>query len=252
MSHAGSIEWRAAVHAALLGGALGLAIPVGAAPANMQAFAPPIESPMLLSRKIVRELSGGAAIVTTRRYNVMFRRVADGWEIDGTLIASEVDAPAALAALAAIERARPDEGLFPIHLDPSGRIVPATTPPGMGRQAVAKAVSVARQFGGSATGAASPGLIDQVAAAAQSPGAGLTRWPEALFIPGGLEGSSEHKFTLSDGSEGCVQVSQESDHAPGLATMSRAARTVVTTAAGTRRVAREEWTLTQTSPLGKP
>lgn len=252
MNSAGSAEWRAAIHAALLGGAMTLAPPAGAAPASMQAFAPPTASPLLLSRKVVRELSGGAAIVTTRQYKVVFRRVADGWELDGTLIASEVDAPPALAALAALERARPDDGLFPIRLDRSGRIVPAPVPPGMGREAVANAVGVARQLGGSVTEAASPGLIDQVAAAAQSPGAGLTRWPEALFLPGALEASNEQTFALPDGSEGSVQVFQKSDPAPGLATMGRAARTVVTLAAGTRRVAREEWTLTRTLPRGEP
>ena len=79
MTHAASTEWRGAVHAALLAGAMTLTPPASASPANAPVFAPPTESPMLLTRKVVRELSGGAAIVAMRRYRVMFRRVADGW-----------------------------------------------------------------------------------------------------------------------------------------------------------------------------
>lgn len=250
MTRGGLGALRAAVHAALLAAATGLAVPVGATPAS-PAFDPPGESPLLLSRKVVRELSGGAAIVATRRYRVTFHEVADGWLVKGELVTSEIDAPPALAAIAAIERDRSDDGLFPIRLDRTGRIVPAPVPAGMGREAVAGAVGAARQFGGGAT-AASPGFIDQVGTAASSPGTGNTRWPEALFLPGGLRGTSEQTFKLPDGSEGSVQVVHESDPAPGLAMMGRAARTVITLAPGTRRVAREEWTLTRASSAGEP
>lgn len=248
MSRAESAEWRATVHAALLIGAATLAMPVGASPANTPAFAPPSESPLLLSRKLVRELSGGAAIVATRRYRVTFHPVADGWEIEGALVASEIEVPPALAAIAALERDRPDDGLFPIRLDRSGRIVAAPAAPGLGRGAVAGAVDAARHL----AGGIQAGFFDQVGAAAASPGGGLTRWPEALFLPYGLQGTSELAFKLPDGSEGRVQIALESDPAPGLATMGRAARTVVTQAAGTRRVAREEWTLAPAPPPQKP
>lgn len=237
---------RGAVHAALLAGVVALAAPAGATPAG-PGFDPPRESPLLLSRKVVRELSGGAAIVATRRYRVTFHEIADGWVVRGELVTSEIDVPPALAAIAAVERGRSDDGLFPMHLDRTGLIVPGPVPAAMGREAIAGAVGLARRLGGSDS-AVSPGFIDQVDAAASSPGAGLTRWPEALFLPGALRGSSEQSFRLPGGDEGSVQVLLESDPAPGLAMMGRAARTVITTAPGTRRVAREEWTITRASP----
>ena len=244
MTHAASAEWRAAVHAALLAGAMTLTPPASASPAETPVFAPPTESSMLLSRRVVRELSGGATIVATRRYRVMFRRLADGWEIDGALIASEIDVPPALAALAAIERDRPDDGLFPMRLDRAGHIVASQAAPRMGREAVASAVAATRRQSGASSTAASPGFLDQVGAAAASPGGGLTRWPEALFVPDGLHGTVEQSFELPDGSAGSVRVTLESDPAFGPSTtMSRASRKVVTEAAGTRRVAWEEWTL---------
>ena len=250
MSRAASAEWRAAVHAALLAGAATLAIPVGATPAPTPAFVPPSESSLLLSRMVVRELSGGAAIVATRRYRITFHPVADGWQVEGALVASEIDAPPALAAIAALERDRPDDGLFPIHLDRSGRIVAAPVAPGLGREAVAGALGAARRLVRDSQAAVSPGFIDQLGAAAASPGGGLTRWPEALFLPHGLHGTVEQSFELPDGNAGSVKVALESDPAPGPATtMRRASRTVVTLTAGTRRVAREEWTL---APAPRP
>ncbi|MDP3673878.1 MAG: hypothetical protein Q8R44_02105 [Novosphingobium sp.] len=243
MKRSGRDEWRAAVHAALLAGAATLAPPVVAKSTPTPAFAPPGESPLLLSRKVVRELSGGAAIVATRRYRITFHPVADGWQVEGVLVGSEIDVPPALAAIAVLERDRPDDGLFPIHLDRSGRIVAAPAAPSLGREAVAGALGAAERFAGGGNAATTPGLLSQIGAAAASPGGGLTRWPEALFLPRGLSGTTEHAFRLPDGSEGSVLVSLESVPAPGLTTMGKAIRTVVTLAAGTRRVAREEWTL---------
>lgn len=232
--------WRAAAHAALLAGAT-LVVPAAVAgpAAETEAFAPPGGRPLILARTVVRELPGGAAIVATRRYRVTFRPVADGWEVDGALVASDIDVPPALAALAAVERARPDDGMFPIQLDHAGRIVAEPTV-GLGRDVVAGALGAASPIVGPIPAS---GFLAQIGAAAATPGAGLTSWPEALFLPHGLSGSSEQTFALPDGSAGSVRVSLECEPAPGMATMGRAARTVVTLAAGTRRVAREEWTL---------
>ena len=236
----GSAHWLAAAHAALLVGAGMIAPPVAAGPAvQSRAFAPPSGRPLILARTVVRELPGGAAIVATRRYRVTFHPVSGGWEVDGALVSSEIDVPPALAALAAIERARPDDGMFPILLDYSGRIVAEPTA-GLGREVVAGAVGAASHVVGPAP---ATGFFAQIGAAAAAPEAGLTSWPEALFLPDGLSGTTEQAFALPDGSVGSVRVSLECAPAPGMATMGRAARTVVTQAAGTRRVAREEWTL---------
>lgn len=246
MTRAGLAEWRATVHAALLAGAATLALPAAAASPE-PAFAPP-RDPLILSRTLVRELRDGAAIVATRRYRVTFHPRADGWEVEGTLVASEVDVPPALAAIAAFERDRPEDGLFPMRLDHTGRIVSEAASSGLGREAVIGALGAARQMAGTSEAAAPGGFLTQLGAAAASPGGGQTGWPEALFLPHGLSGTSEQTFILPDGSNGSVLVLLDSDAAPALATMGRARRTVVTQVSGTRRVAREEWTLAPISP----
>ena len=120
----------AALHAALLLGAMSVALPATArsSAATTGAFAPPEGEPMLLTRTLRRELSDGKAIVATRRYRVSFARSDSGWTVDGLLIASEIEAPPSLAALASIEQQRPDDALFPIRLDAGGVILPRANP----------------------------------------------------------------------------------------------------------------------------
>lgn len=252
MIPAASATWRAAAHAALLAGAGVAAVPALAEPTSQTvAFAPPVDRPLVLSRKVVRELNDGKSIIATRRYRITFHPVANGWEVAGVLIASEIDVPPSLAAIAAFERERPDDGLFPIHLDRSGRIVAATTviPSAAETRAVSGALDMAGRRAEPVDPAPSDGFLDQIAKAAASPGGGHTLWPETLFMPSGRSATSEQTIELDDGSRGSVQVTIESEAALVLATMGRARRTVVTMAAGTRRVAREEWTL---APLAPP
>ena len=243
------VAWRAAAHAALLAGAGLLAHPAAAGPAQeAAAFAPPSGRPLILARTVVRELPGGAAIVANRRYRVSFHPLSNGWKVDGVLVSSEIEAPPALAAFAAIERTRPDNGMFPILLDRTGRIVAEPTA-GLGREVVAGAVGAASHVIGPAPASA---FIAQIGTAAATPEGGLTSWPEALFLQDGLSGTTEQAFALPDGSTGSVRVSLECAPAPGMATMGRAARTVVPVASGTRRSAREEWTLAAESEPVRP
>jgi len=238
-------------HAALLASVPGIALAAApmAAPA---AFAPPCGQPLLLSRTIVRELADGKAIVATRRYRVTFTRLDAGWRLDGELVASEIDVPPPLAALAAIEKARPDEGLFPIMLDSAGLIVSSASGGPQERAAVEKAAALAARKRSGGSSPIAPEILAAIAKAAADGSAGRTPWPRALFVPGALSGASEQRVPLADGGEGVVRVELASAPAAGLATMGSASRRVVTEIGGTRRVAREEWTLAALDTPAKP
>ncbi len=238
----------AALHAALLFCTMGLAIPATAqGPLTARpGFAPPEGEPMLLTRTLQRELSDGKTIVATRRYRVRFARHDTGWTIDGTLIASEIDAPPSLAALASIEQQRPDDALFPIRLDAGGLIQPRTnpgSPDGVSWRAAldvaTKLVSVQRPSG---SDNAPPGpMVQQMQAVA---GAGsLSIWPLTLFLPEADARREERRFALPEGGEGVIVTELERLPAEGFDTMGQAQRTVVTEVAGTRRVTREQWSL---------
>ena len=98
------------------------------APASEQRSAPfnPPMSPLLLTRSLHRPLPDGKAVVTRRSYEVRISRNAGGFIVEGRLIDCQVEAPPSLAAIAEIERRRPDNGLFPIMLDHRGMILGGT------------------------------------------------------------------------------------------------------------------------------
>jgi hypothetical protein len=228
--------WGKAAEALLLVGAAAL-VANAEAPAPATGFSPPLDRPMLLSRTLVRELADGKAIVATRRYRVAFHRSEAGWRIEGVLVASEIDAPPPLAALAAIERARPDDGLFPILLDGAGRIVTRPEAP-HDRGAIEQALASA------AAARADPAFLAQLKAAAA--GGGMTRWPATLFLPGAEHHEESQEIPLPEGAPGVVRIELDRASPVGAATMARAERTVTTELGGTRRVARETWTLEPT------
>jgi hypothetical protein len=236
----------AALHAALLLGAMSAALPATAQSpvATTSAFAPPEGEPMLLTRTLRRELSDGKAIVATRTYRVSFARSAGGWTVDGVLIASEIEAPPAVAALASIERQRPDDALFPIRLDPTGVIQPRANPISPDGASWRAAFDVAIKLVSlpSASGGTSPGpVIQQLQSVA---GAGsLSIWPVTLFLPRADTTREERRFALPEGGEGVIVTELERLPADGLDTMGKATRTVVTQVAGTRRVTHEQWSL---------
>ena len=239
---------NAALHAALLFGTMTAAVPAPAQPpASVRpVFAPPEGEPLLLTRTLRRELVDGKAIVATRRYRVNFTRSVTGWTIDGALVASEIEAPPALAALAAIERQRPDDALFPIRLDAAGVIQPrdgTATPDGPAwRAALDKATKLATARVMPANdGAALNLLVQQMQAVAGA--ATLSRWPTTLFLPNQGISREERRFALPEGTEGSIVAELECLPSERLETMGRAERRVMTEVAGTRRMTRELWSL---------
>ena len=77
---------------------------------------------MVLSRTVIRELTGGNQIVVTRSFRVQFVASADGFVLTGTPIAVNVEVPPLLAQLGELERRRSDSGPFPIRIDRHGLI----------------------------------------------------------------------------------------------------------------------------------
>lgn len=215
-------------------------------PAPTRAFAPPEGVPMLLSRTVRRELSDGKTIVATRRYRVTFHRTAEGWTIDGTLVASEVNAPEKLAALAAIERQRPDPGLFPILLDPMGLIRPQDPSTGPDNAVPPAAIEegvrlITARFPSAADAPTRDLAIQQLRALASQKT--MIRWPTTLFLPIAGTTREERRLTVGEGIDGAIVTELEHIPAEAHATMARLERRIETRIADSSRIAREEWTL---------
>lgn len=233
--------------ALLLAGAAAL-LPVTAvskvAPAAVslspERFTPP-GVPLVLTRTVFRALPGGKEIVVARRYEIRIIADGAGYRVDGELLDCEVSAPPVLAALAQLERQRPENGLFPIRLDAAGRIVPEA--PAAPSEALARGSQVAREQ----ISLASLTPADRRDASAfvrqlATQGA-FTAWPADLFHPATGQRSEHKDFALPDGSMGsvAVEVNARAKAPDGL--LDRVERTVTTSLEGTQRVTREEWTL---------
>lgn len=234
----------------LLAGAAGILpvmalspMPVAAATQAMPAFLPSAE-PMVLTRVLRRPLPGGIEIATERSYEIRFVREADGYRIEGELIAVAIEAPKQFEALSALERSRPDTGMFPMHIDASGRFVAM-----QGRDIKPAAPEVARIAQGLVPASLSPAEARDAAAFISQTAANpiRTAWPDDLFRPEPGKRSSSQVISLPGGKTGEVTVAIEArvDQGSGLVTTFE--REVTTRLGDSTRVTIETWTL---SPKG--
>lgn len=200
--------------------------------------------PMLLTREFRRALADGQVLVVRRRYAIRFVPSATGYTVTGELAGVEVEAPAALADLAEVERNRPDAGVFPLQLDRSGQIVE--------RPAPAETVDAARARTAMAAYLARTDLTTQERTAAQAIAIKLQRqsqaagsgWPADLFHPAPGPRSETRELALPDGRNGRVTVTVEaSGGAGGL--LAQMERRVATELDGTQRVNIDRWTLSE-------
>lgn len=212
------------------------------AQASPSAFIPPA-GPALFTRRLVRELPGGAAITVTRLFKLRFLRNAAGYAVEGTQLSAQVSAPPILANLARVEEQRQETGLFPLQLDESGRIIagPGGAAVGDFLNAVDEAFAwLARQP-----------ITRQDRAQAQEFVIGLqtiaaritTAMPVDLFTGQALPLDRSQPLTMPDGKPGMVKVAYSSSAPKGATVLSSAERIVTTDAGGAQLRSIEQWTL---------
>lgn len=226
--------------AALAAPAVVLAAP--AAGAQTPAFHAPTR-PLLLTREVHRTLADGQQLVVRRHYRIHILPRAGGFTVTGDLAGVEVEAPAALAEMAEVERQRSDAGLFPLDLDAAGQIV--------ARPAPAETVDAARARTAMAAYLARTDLTAQQRATAQGLALRLQSqyqaagnvWPADLFRPAPGPRREQRALPLPDGRSGDVVVTVDATNGPG-GLLSRMERRTVTRLDGTERLSLERYTLT--------
>ena len=207
----------------------------------------PSDKPMVLTRTVRRQLPGGKEIVATRNYAVQIQPYQGGFVVDGHLIDSQIEAPPMLAALAELERSRPDSGLFPIMLDNQGIISSLTDPLATaGTTGTAPARLKAAELTGAAVSQAVANPEARIQATSfvrhvRDHGAGST-WPEDLFHPRSGTVRSTHPVDTGGGA-GTVAVLIEADAAIDNGLMKHFRRTVTTELGDSTRTSSEEWML---------
>lgn len=222
-----------------------LAGPAPAGVAGPGAFAPP-RSQLLLTRTLHRPLPDGKAVVTRRSYEVRILRDGEGYRVEGRLVEAAVDAPPSLAALAEIERARPDSGLFPILLDAQGMIVGGGSVQPDGSLDRAAAIAVQR-IGGSGLPALdmlqAQSFVNQLRSRTAR-----SQWPADIFHPAPGKRVEARAVPMPGGGQGHVTIEIEAHGAGAGGLIATLDRVVTSELAGDRRITREQWQLSRILP----
>lgn len=223
---AGGFVWRGA----LLASETGLALPDGA---------------MRLTRELVRELGGGAAITVRRAWAVGFVRQGRGIAISGRQISASVDAPPNLAGLARIEEQRDTAGMFPIILSATGRIVAAGNE-SEATDDIAPALRAAEQIIASRPQSEDrrESLRRYLAEIHRAGSGQFDTLPADLFYPLGTPLRQAETVTLPDGLTGEFSLVWNARAVPGSGWLDEGVREIVTRIEGLERRSRETWTMT--------
>jgi hypothetical protein len=207
-----------------------------------QPFVPPAR-PMLYTRRLERELSGGARFAVSRSFAIEFHAHDNGYQVVGEQVDVAVDAPESLAPFAKLERERLERALFPLMLDRTGLIqdgVEPVAPPRLDR-AVEEALKQIRAFPISESERAD--LVRFARAVHDSAATLLTELPRDLFAPAGEATLATRTLPLPGGEEGVVTVAYTAEVEPSTGLMRSATREVVTDISGNTRRTLESWTL---------
>ncbi len=204
-------------------------------------FSPP-GGPMLLTRELHRSLSDGKQVVSRRSYEVRFVPEAGGFRVDGRLVAVEVEVPPHLEALATLERARGDEGLFPMHLTARGLIAEqrSVAVPGTPQTRNLVAAMIAKSPLPAGQRGSVKGFVATLLAHPEMAGG---HWPLELFHPMTGTRREVRDYALADGSPATTTVDMDAagDGPGGL--LQHCHRSIVTQAGGVVQRSDEFWTL---------
>lgn len=200
---------------------------------------------MVLTRVLRRPLPGGVEVVVSRSYEIRIHPGTEGYVVEGKLVGVETQVPAPYEALARLERERVDDGLFPMTLDRTGRLLPSLSETDPAPVHSAGSVALAKIDG---LGLSHPESMQAKRFVRNlTENRALTAWPEDLFRPVPGTRSDTRPVALPDGGSGEVLVSIEAraDKRDGLLESFR--RIVTTRLGGSARVTQETWTLSRKS-----
>gem|GEM_PF-1777542 len=224
-------------------GALSAASAFAIAPLNAgSALRLPL-GPMMLSRRLERDLHDGEQIIVERSWEIQFERTSRDVQIAGQFISANVQAPARLKALADIEQSQRKEGMFPLTLSETGLLVAGAQADG--RAAIAQAMNAAREMIEKSPSTlvrkvqASRHLL-QMQEAAQPL---MATMPADLFFPSRPTIVETQTVNLPDGLVGEFELRYKAVSAPKGGWLDHAERQIVTRIGTNQRRSVEHWRL---------
>lgn len=201
------------------------------------------ETPMILSRRLVRGLHDGKTITVERSWNVHFRMLGNGIVVTGEQLSARVDAPAKLAPIVRIEEARSTAQLWPLRLSSEGKIVSSGVY--TSREDIEAAIRAGREIirsSGASDGykALKLGYLSRLE---QAGGSLLEKLPSDLFFPAGGESALVDVVELPGGVTGTLEVIYRSASAGEGAWLARAERQITTRIGEDERLSSDAWRL---------
>lgn len=200
-----------------------------------------------LQRMLTRDLGDGASITVTRRWLIGFSSAAPGLLVGGEQTFVAVAAPPSLAPLAALERARSTEGMFPIRLDGMGHIIGGNRAIDAAQLLRAIEVGQAMFENGPGGAAARQDASSFMAQLARMGAHAVSAMPRDLFFPAAGHGSATRDVTLPGAGTGTISISTDASVSVTTGLLRASQRAVVTRVGSSVRTSREDWLLT---PLG--
>ncbi len=208
----------------------------------MAPFAPP-RVPLRLTRTVERQLGQSGKLVVARSWSIAFEPAERGFQLSGKQADVAIDAPPMLADLARIERARVEDGMFPMLIDQAGVI--AETDAMRSDQALAAAIETVRaRLIAEPLAAGDKALAERFMATLQAAGqSALAAWPHDLFAPGSRAETFSREVRLPNGKVGTLTIltTATCDAASGL--MRNYERRILTEVEGQSRTGAERFAL---------
>ena len=203
----------------------------------------PPPQPMIYTRRLVRNLSGNAQIVVERRFAIRFTRSDTGFVVEGEQIDVKVEMPDQLAWLGELERKRVEHGLFPLQLDPHGRILSGEFVRGGPEIEAALRGVEERVEQMPATPDEREALKGFVTAVHEAGTHIVSTLPTDLFAPSETDRRASREILLPHGTEGEVSTLFSAERDPTTGLMRSARREVVTAIEGDQRHTIETFSL---------
>ncbi len=185
-------------------------------------------------------------LTVERCWDVRFTAAGDGTTVDGTQSGVQVQAPPALAPLAAIEEQRVEDGMFPVTISADGLLSPnggANAAPALADAGRAALDIIATIESDPEAADIMSDFVRQVAAATSQY---LGQVPRDLFYPAIRSDRQEIALDLPGGAKGSVMIEQTATTTGADGLLKEARRSIVTRTGETERSSVETWVLERT------
>lgn len=203
------------------------------------------QTPMQLTRRIVRALRDGQSIQVEREWTIEFASTSAGIEITGEQTAVQVAAPQELAALAAMEQGRREESFLPLILDERGLIRSNSAAAPYESEALDQAVvHIENLLSTSQLSSERKGAAREYIALIQKAAQPLiSTMPTDLFYPAEQEQKGSRSIQLPDGQSGEFEWSYLTSVDPQTGWLKSAERIFTTRIGEASRTSEEYWSM---------